>query len=444
MPYYKEQRIVNELKGFTKRDLQAKPRGTQFEQRTPIATGMYLPNHSGLINSNEGKKLDDRYVNVTGDTMTGNLSMSNKGITGVSYLGTTDLEATGLTEIYDNIMHNGILINSIPSTHTIRNDSGDLKITNGNADKDIKFNLKRSTTAGDLMVLDASNGLVQINGLGSGAYGLSGQFNMGGSVTGTSLTAALAMNPSVTGANLWIAAAVRPTFNSNTTAIAFYLSPTFGATNNQSIETIRTVAPAHKANYNDRIQIITEQTFPRTMTAFVANDSSTVDIDQITLGGSVLMGDMGYTNATYTENMITLRGGASRIFGTGGSVNQVGLTFSGFGTQSGLIAGDSCVAMNADGGIFKHRYDYNGTTNGLFFGAGVDAGIGYNGTDLQIDTDLVGSGVSKWSSSNWTANGTNTVTVSNVAPSGVGTATISKWFTVKDNTGTVYYIPAWT
>lgn len=44
----------------------------------------------------------------------------------------------------------------------------------------------------------------------------------------------------------------------------------------------------------------------------------------------------------------------------------------------------------------------------------------------------------------WTANGTNTVTISNVAPAGVGTATIGKWLTVKDNAGTTYYIPAWT
>ena len=44
----------------------------------------------------------------------------------------------------------------------------------------------------------------------------------------------------------------------------------------------------------------------------------------------------------------------------------------------------------------------------------------------------------------WTANGIGTVTISNVAPAGVGTATISKWFTIVDDVGTTYYIPAWT
>lgn len=81
----------------------------------------------------------------------------------------------------------------------------------------------------------------------------------------------------------------------------------------------------------------------------------------------------------------------------------------------------------------------------LKLGTGVDASLLYDGTDLVLDTALVGSGVLKLANTtNWTANGTATVTISNVAPAGVGTATISKWLTVKDNAGTVYYIPAWT
>lgn len=45
---------------------------------------------------------------------------------------------------------------------------------------------------------------------------------------------------------------------------------------------------------------------------------------------------------------------------------------------------------------------------------------------------------------NWTANGTAVVALTNLAPAGVGTSTVSKWLTIKDNAGTVYYIPAWT
>ena len=81
----------------------------------------------------------------------------------------------------------------------------------------------------------------------------------------------------------------------------------------------------------------------------------------------------------------------------------------------------------------------------LNLGAGKDASLLYDGTDLVINSSEVGSGTIKLNSANnWTANGTNAVTISNVAPSGVGTATISKWLTVKDDSGTVYYIPVWT
>lgn len=81
----------------------------------------------------------------------------------------------------------------------------------------------------------------------------------------------------------------------------------------------------------------------------------------------------------------------------------------------------------------------------LVQGGGSDSEIFYDGTDLVINTALVGTGVLKLANAtNWTANGANTVTISNVAPAGVGTATIGKWLTVKDDAGTVYYIPAWT
>lgn len=89
--------------------------------------------------------------------------------------------------------------------------------------------------------------------------------------------------------------------------------------------------------------------------------------------------------------------------------------------------------------------DLSANQGKFYWGAGGDAYIGYDGTDLLLHTSEVGTGILKIASSNmWTANGTATVTISNLAPAGVGTATISKWLTVKDDAGTVYYIPAWT
>lgn len=72
--------------------------------------------------------------------------------------------------------------------------------------------------------------------------------------------------------------------------------------------------------------------------------------------------------------------------------------------------------------------------------------IGATGADSNIDIELTpaGSGVLHVNSSgSWTANGSAAITITNVGPTGIGNATISQWFTVKDNAGTLYYIPAW-
>lgn len=51
-----------------------------FEPKSPIATDMFLPNHSGIGVHPEFKSAGDaRWVNLTGDTMTGNLVFSGAG-----------------------------------------------------------------------------------------------------------------------------------------------------------------------------------------------------------------------------------------------------------------------------------------------------------------------------------------------------------------------------
>lgn len=332
------------------------------------------------------------------------------------------------------------------SDHLISDSTNDWVFTNGNQDKNIIFNVNRGGTSGDLLTIDGSSGLVQVNAVGTATYGLNGQFRIGGSVNASTFSGGLAMNPTVTGATYWIANIVQPTINSDSIALAFYLNPSFGATNNQSIETVRTVAPLHKAGYNDTFKALTTVNTSYVFIAYTANDASTVTYDWIGLGGAVTVGDTGFTNTDFSETVIKLTGGATRGFGTNGSINQKGIHFTGYGTQSGLIGGtDSSHAIYADGGTFSFKFDYNGSSNALLFGAGEDAGIGYDGTDFVIDSSLVGTGTIKLASSNnWTANGTNTVTISNVAPAGVGTATVSKWLTIKDDSGNTYYIPAWT
>ena len=79
--------------------------------------------------------------------------------------------------------------------------------------------------------------------------------------------------------------------------------------------------------------------------------------------------------------------------------------------------------------------------------AGGDVVIAATGGDTNIDLEVSpkGSGNLKFGNAgSWTANATATITISNVGPAGIGTATISKWFTVQDCAGAVYYLPAWT
>lgn len=48
-----------------------------YQPQNPIATDMFIPNHSGIKNHTETvTAFDERYVNVTGDTMTGDLEIN--------------------------------------------------------------------------------------------------------------------------------------------------------------------------------------------------------------------------------------------------------------------------------------------------------------------------------------------------------------------------------
>ena len=296
----------------------------------------------------------------------------------------TDIDLAG-----NDLLNVGTLNINATIDHTITDSSDNLVITNNNEDEDIIFNINRGGTSADLLKLSASEGLLRLTAA-SGSYGLSGLFNITGTQQGTGLTAGLGFNPTVTGTpTYWIVNLAQPVINAQPVVLAYYLAPTWGATYNQNLESLRTVFPSHKVGYNDTIKIITEQTFPRTIFALGTPDTSSITINQIILGGAASIGEFGGVAApAYTETMITLTGGGTRTFGTGGSLNQKGIKFTGFGTRSGLIAGtDSCYALYADGGLF-HFHD----NTKLVLGTGDDSEIYYNGTDLIVDTNVVGSG----------------------------------------------------
>lgn len=359
------------------------------------------------------------------------------------------------TNATDNLLTTGSIegdsiIISSTIDHAITDNSGELKITNSNNDKDVTINVKRNNTTEDFIkIVSAGKSANTIPTLQLGDPAITrtvdtvGILNIEGNLSITGVGVGASFTPTTSGGN-FVSFYANPTnITSSTNNVAFWLAPIITGVA-QQIEMFRLTPASHVAGLSDTITGFTTTGYTRQYFAFSANDASNVTIKGIVWGGAITALDTGFTLPTFNEEMIKLTGGLTRSLGTGGSFTQKGIVFAGFGTISGATGSDVIRAIEADGGLFSFKFDY-GTNNKILFGAGEDAAIGYDGTDFIIDTALVGTGVIKFANStNWTANGTNTVTISNVAPSGVGTATISKWFTVKDNNGVVYYIPAWT
>jgi len=179
-------------------------------------------------------------------------------------------------------------------------------------------------------------------------------------------------------------------------------------------------------------------------------------------GGQVQFGNAISTIEYTTDHMSINKGAGGGVYlFEGAAIGEVPvLRIYGYGTEESLSYGEFGFAdygeleysgttmyfttdLRTSYGI--HFGQYVADNVSAVFGAGADSSIYFDGTDLVINSALVGTGVLKFiNATNWTANGTANVTISNVAPAGVGTATISKWFTVKDSGGTVYYLPAWT
>jgi hypothetical protein len=151
-------------------------------------------------------------------------------------------------------------------------------------------------------------------------------------------------------------------------------------------------ANTHEWNQDETHRLLVTATMNRSIFGLTGvNDPSTIQYNWITLGGVMQILDIGTTALPdMSEVMLDLTGGATRTFGTKGSLNQTGIKLTGFGAQNGLIAGtDSCYAVYANGGWFAHQYNYlytgtAGPNNGLFFGSTTSAGLGYDGTNFVI------------------------------------------------------------
>lgn len=78
----------------------------------------------------------------------------------------------------------------------------------------------------------------------------------------------------------------------------------------------------------------------------------------------------------------------------------------------------------------------------ILFGAGLDASLYYDGTDLVIDTAEVGSGVLKFADSGSFSTGAGTALLGTNSPATTNTAPYT-WLKVKTSDGSTGYIPVW-
>ena len=279
---------------------------------------------------------------------------------------------------------------SATAAHTITDSSDDLVITNPNAVGDIKFNIKTGEDVQHdfLQVIgNAVDSQVRVGATtGTMMTGAGGLLSFQGSYTSTGIKALLGFSPTIV-AGTTVALYCSPTINTSNTFRAFQLAGTFGS-NDRSLTMLHFEPSAHAYNYDDNYAMW-RAVGNRIFFAYEQTDDSNVNYNWIVMGGAVTIGNLGEgtDNVDFSETMIKLNGGATRNMGTQGSLNQLGLEFSGFGTSSGLQAGDSIYAMKADGGTF--HFDDN---TYLELGTGGDARIYYDATDLIIDSQVVGSG----------------------------------------------------
>lgn len=369
---------------------------------------LYYDNATGLWKNQSVEELG--YVPYTGATADVDL-------------GSFDLETTELRIKASN-------------NHLITSSADDLLVQNFNNQDSIYFETTDASGNTDrVLEIGGTNQTLKIGNERSQSIG-NGIIDVSGTWTAAN-SAAMRFRPIISSGNFY-GILFDPSLQSNNIAYGLAFNPVMSVGSNL---TMLQFNPTLTTNGNNVLNRYTE-----TLAAVLFNAAVTNTYNAISLGAARSAFNFGGGAPTFNEEMIKLTGGATvnDAVAGGSSITQKGLIFSGFGNVSNTGGTVNVRALEADGGLFSFKFDY-GTNNKIIFGAGEDAAIGYDGTDFIIDTALVGTGVIKFANAtNWTANGTNTVTISNVAPAGVGTATISKWFTVKDNTGTVYYIPAWT
>lgn len=292
----------------------------------------------------------------------------------------------------NNLLNVGTLNLNATSDHTIADSSDILILTNPNSQKGIYFNTGNGTVSGNHFFFNpGGNGAFEI--VPSGSYNPTGAFTgmikVGGTWEINSIHSAMDFSPNSTGSGQFIGFFVHPTIAVG--AIAFRYAPTLSASIS-STSTHTLLQSQFPTSPPDKTTTFTDYDDGKNRTVLGGATATTnATFNGFKLGGTLGALSFSGQDTNVTDYILKLSGGVSEasISGTA-TAKQYGIYMTGFGgTQP---TNGEMYALLANGGLFSHKYDYNGTTSGILLGAGEDAGIGYNGTNLILEPDLVGGG----------------------------------------------------
>ena len=202
----------------------------------------------------------------------------------------------------------------------------------------------------------------------------------------------------------------------------------------------------------------------------VAFDSSSLDtgseiFGQLRFISPGTLGTIGF-QAPGTVNTIGINPGASSVYtsvsGTSGSpavlnfaANSGGAGMFVMGLENGNPANTFFSAVSTGYSLGRNTGNqanakwangYFADDGVLYFGNNADAGISWDATDMSIDPDVNATGglLRMNNSGSWaTTSGGPVPALHANLPTGA-TATTRKWLTLKDDSGAVYYLPAWS
>jgi hypothetical protein len=286
---------------------------------------------------------------------------------------------TGATDDVDLGNYN-ITVNKI-LTNDIENEDDDLTIKNTTSDKDVIFNINKGGTTHDFFKIDSSIPQIIVGPDSTTSIGTNSIMVFDGTYVGSTLFSALDFQPSVSGAN-FLGFYSRPTITDTSTGIGYRFAPTLTSGSTNKTANFLEFVPTNPATDKDITLSPYSETINRSW--FGAGYAGDFEYTGFKIGGACSAIDFGDPVGDMVDTHIHLTGGGTQIGGSG-SITQTGIKFTGYGN----IVGSSTVrAIEADGGLFSLKSD----SAKLLFGAGEDAEIYYDGTDLNIKPDVVGSG----------------------------------------------------